>query len=96
MTGDSCVNMLPNYKLTILLSRMFRRFLTVANRSLVCCPRGAIGAIALAAVAIIGALDYLTGLEISLSVFHLAPVVFATCFGKRHAGLIITIVASLV
>ena len=96
MTGDSRVNTLPNYKLTFLLSRMFRRFLKVANRSLVCCPRGAIGAIALAAVAIIGALDYLTGPEISLSVFHLAPVVFAVWFGKRHDGLIIAIVASLV
>ena len=41
-------------------------------------------------------LDDLTGLEVSLSVFHLVPVSFAVWYGKKHDGLIIAIIASLV
>jgi diguanylate cyclase (GGDEF)-like protein len=37
-------------------------------------------------VAIVGAVDYLTGYEVSLSLFYLGPVALATWYGGRRAG----------
>jgi hypothetical protein len=41
-------------------------------------------------VALIGALDFVTGKEISFSIFYLAPVALATWLGGRGAGIAIS------
>jgi diguanylate cyclase (GGDEF)-like protein len=46
-------------------------------------------------VSFIGVLDYLTGNEISLSLFYLAPIVMVTWFVDKNAGLIISFLATL-
>jgi diguanylate cyclase (GGDEF)-like protein len=45
-------------------------------------------------VAIVGALDYLSGTELALSVFYLIAVIFATWFISRRAGAIIAILSA--
>jgi diguanylate cyclase (GGDEF)-like protein len=47
-------------------------------------------------VALVGVFDYLTGLEISVSVFYLAPVTLAAWYGGRRDGRVLALVASLV
>ena len=88
--------MLRNSRFNAQLQWDVRRILGVVGRAFARWPRVAIGAIALATFAIIGVVDYLTGLEVSLSVFHLVPVSFAVWYGKKHDGLIIAIIASSV
>lgn len=46
-------------------------------------------------VCFIGVLDYLTGNEISLSLFYLAPIVIVTWFVDKNAGLVISFLATL-
>jgi diguanylate cyclase (GGDEF)-like protein len=46
-------------------------------------------------VSFIGVLDYLTGNEISLSLFYLAPIVMVTWFVDKNAGLVISFLATL-
>jgi diguanylate cyclase (GGDEF)-like protein len=46
-------------------------------------------------VSFIGVLDYLTGNEISLSLFYLAPIVIVTWFVDKNAGLVISFLATL-
>jgi len=50
--------------------------------------------LAVAGVAIVGVFDYLTGLEVSVSVFYLAPVSFAAWYGGRRDGQFIALIAS--
>lgn len=47
------------------------------------------------AVALITALDYVTGWEISFSIFYLGPVAFAAWRGGRDAGIALAVVAGL-
>lgn len=46
-------------------------------------------------IAFLAALDYLTGSEVSFSIFYMGPVLFATWFAGRVPGLVISIVAAL-
>ena len=48
--------------------------------------RGAITALSACGVAIVGAIDYFTGSELSVSLFYLAPVALATWYGGRGVG----------
>lgn len=43
----------------------------------------------------IGLLDYITGSELSFSIFYLAPVFFASWFSGRSAGIFISIICAL-
>lgn len=53
-------------------------------------------ALSLLLVAIIGAVDYLTGIEISVSIFYLLPIVLITWYGRAVAGYLLCIVSSAV
>jgi diguanylate cyclase (GGDEF)-like protein len=74
--------------------RVQRAFMAV-NRALERLSRAAILSLALAVVALIGMCDYLTGLEISVSVFYLAPVSLAAWYGSQRDGQVLALVASL-
>jgi diguanylate cyclase (GGDEF)-like protein len=52
--------------------------------------------LAFAGVAAVAVFDYLTGLEISVSVFYLAPVSVAAWYGGRRDGYLLAVVASSV
>ncbi len=52
-------------------------------------------AVAIGTTAILGVADYLTGVEISFSVFYLIPVLFATWFMGRNWGLILTVMSAI-
>ncbi|MGA8204787.1 MAG: GGDEF domain-containing protein, partial [Woeseiaceae bacterium] len=52
-------------------------------------------ALALATLAIVGAIDYLTGYQISFSVFYLVPVGFAAWYGSRNTGYAFAFASSL-
>ena len=58
--------------------------------------RTTILAFGLVAIALIGVLDYITGLEVSVSVFHLVPVSLAAWYGGKRDGLLLAVIASLV
>lgn len=58
-------------------------------------PRPALMAAALAAVLVVGVIDYLTGYEISLSIFYLAPIALATWFIGRRFGWLVSGVSVL-
>lgn len=45
-------------------------------------------------VALMGALDYLTGYEISVSLFYLAPVSLAVWYGDRREGIIVALLCA--
>lgn len=57
--------------------------------------RPVVVAISLAALAIVGSIDYLTGYEVSFSVFYLAPVGFAAWYADRLTGYLFAIASSL-
>ena len=59
-------------------------------------PRPVILAIGLCAVAVLGGLDYLTGREISFSIFYLGPVTLMTWASGRRLGLFLAFVAATV
>ncbi len=71
-----------------------QRALVTLDRTLRGWSRAAILWLALAAVAVVGVFDYLTGLEISVSVFYLAPVSLAAWYGERRDGLVVALIAS--
>jgi len=50
----------------------------------------------LLAVALIGGLDFFTGTEVSFTIFYLVPVMFATWFISRRAGLVIAVLSTVV
>jgi signal transduction histidine kinase len=65
-----------------------RRFLSYLERL----PRGAIIAVALLIVILVGVIDYLTGYEISFSIFYLAGIALATWYaGRRFAWVVSTL-----
>jgi hypothetical protein len=45
---------------------------------------------------IIGIVDYLTGTEISLSIFYLFPVALATWFVNRRTGILFSIIGAAI
>src|SRR4249920_3367649 len=71
-----------------------QRALIALNQALRGWSRMGILWLGLAGVVLIGVFDYLTGLEISVSVFYLAPVSLAAWYGGRRDGQILALVAS--
>lgn len=57
-------------------------------------PKAWLIALALALVAVIGAVDYLTGPELSFSIFYLLPVSLAAWESGRRPGLLVALVGS--
>jgi len=47
-------------------------------------------------VALLGAIDFVTGYEISFSIFYLAPICFVAWFAGRRAGLIFALIGTIV
>ena len=58
-------------------------------------PRFGVITIAISSVVVIGALDYLTGYQISFAVFYLIPVTIAAWYATREWGLVLAFGASL-
>lgn len=54
----------------------------------------AIQLLAMLGVGLMAELDYLTGYEISFSVFYLAPVALAVWYGDRRSGLVIALLSA--
>jgi diguanylate cyclase (GGDEF)-like protein len=52
--------------------------------------------VALAVLVIVGLVDYITGYQISFSLFYLVPVGFAAWYGSRSTGYAIAVVSSLI
>jgi diguanylate cyclase (GGDEF)-like protein len=50
----------------------------------------------LASVGLVGLIDYVTGYELSFSVFYLGPVALATWYGSRRLGVFISVLSSAV
>jgi diguanylate cyclase (GGDEF)-like protein len=73
-----------------------QRALVTLDETLRGWSRVRIGWLAIAAIAIVGVFDYLTGLEISVSVFYLVPVSLAAWYGGRRDGLVIVLIAGAV
>lgn len=48
-----------------------------------------------ALILLIGALDYLTGFEVSFSLFYLVPIALGTWFAGRRTGLVLSVVSAL-
>ena len=69
---------------------------TQANRILTGLSRTALIALALAALALVGVLDRLTGGEISFSVFYVLPVAIAAWYADRTAGVVFALASSVV
>ena len=46
-------------------------------------------------VVVVGALDYSTGYELSMSVFYLAPVAVAAWYGRRRTGITVAILSCI-
>jgi len=61
--------------------------LQIINRNLESLSRTGILAIAVSALLIVGGADYLTGYELSLSVFYLAPVAIAGWYAGRSSAI---------
>lgn len=57
-------------------------------------PKTVIPVIGVLLVMLLGAIDYLTGYEISFSIFYLLPVAFISWFGKRSHAVIISILSA--
>ena len=56
--------------------------------------RARILGVAILGVALVALPDYLTGVEISLSLFYLCPVGVATWYGGRQTGLLIAFIST--
>jgi diguanylate cyclase (GGDEF)-like protein len=50
-------------------------------------------ALAAFGVALVGAIDYLTGYEVTISVFYLAPVALAAWYAERGTGIVIAVLS---
>jgi diguanylate cyclase (GGDEF)-like protein len=66
-----------------------------ADRALRALPKPAVFALALLGVLLVGALDLVTGYEISLSLLYLVPVSLATWYCDRRAGVAIAALSSV-
>ncbi|EXI81846.1 MAG: putative diguanylate cyclase YcdT [Candidatus Accumulibacter appositus] len=69
------------------------RRLAAADRFLNRFGRHGIVGLSLVGALLVGALDYLTGYEISMSLFYLGPVALATWYGGRRAGIGIALIS---
>jgi len=66
------------------------------NRFLLRLPRGALTIGAAAVLGLVGFLDYLSGYQVSFSLFYLGPVSAAAWYAGRRAGITLAVVASFV
>lgn len=71
------------------------RALQVMNGSLEQLSRTAVLALATSALFAVGAADYLSGYELSLSVFYLVPVALASWYAGRSSGISMAILSCL-
>jgi diguanylate cyclase (GGDEF)-like protein len=63
--------------------------LTVLNRSLSGRSPAALAVLGFALVGLVGTIDFLTGYELSLSIFYLLPIVLVTWFANRRTGFVL-------
>lgn len=56
---------------------------------------GRLLALAAGGVLLVGALDYSTGYELSMSVFYLGPVALAAWYGRRWTGIVVAMLSSV-
>jgi diguanylate cyclase (GGDEF)-like protein len=73
---------------------MARELFAAADRALATLPRPAVFSVALLGVVLVGALDLVTGYEISLSFLYLIPVSLATWYCGRRAGVGIALLSA--
>lgn len=59
-------------------------------------PRAAVVAISLLLITLVGVLDYMTGYELSVSVFYLVPVSFGAWYNGRRFGFSVSILCSII
>ena len=52
--------------------------------------------ISIGIVCFLGVTDYLTGNELSFSIFYLIPISFSTLFAGRKAGLIVSLISAII
>jgi diguanylate cyclase (GGDEF)-like protein len=71
------------------------RAFTLVDRAIGKLPRPWLLSAALLGVAVVGVPDYLTGSEISLSVFYLCPVGIATWYAGLYSGMVIALISAL-
>ncbi len=67
-----------------------------ARRWLDAAAPAAVTAMGVALVALLGALDHLTGYEISFSVFYLAPIALVTWYARRSHGYALAVISAVV
>jgi diguanylate cyclase (GGDEF)-like protein len=60
------------------------------------CPDGALIPLALLIVAVLGGLDYVTGFEMSFSIFYLLPITLVAWFSGARSGTLLSIVSACV
>jgi hypothetical protein len=72
------------------------RFLAAADRILGRLDRARIGSLSVFAALIVGAADYFTGHDVSMSLFYLAPVALATWYGGRWPGIGMALMSCLI
>ncbi|MES2102461.1 MAG: GGDEF domain-containing protein [Pseudomonadota bacterium] len=72
-----------------------KRFFAHVDRRLKNFPRLAILIAALVATILIGVPDYLIGIDISLSIFYILPVGFATWYAGKNTGILIAFVSAV-
>lgn len=70
--------------------------LNIIHKLLVNIGHWKINALSLAAVSVVGTIDFLTGYELSFSVFYLAPIVLVTWYSYSWAGYIFCAVCTSV
>jgi diguanylate cyclase (GGDEF)-like protein len=58
-------------------------------------PRWAVLGVALAFLVTVGVADYVTGRDVNLSVFYVAPIALSTWFVSRQAGLLFAVLSTL-
>ena len=71
------------------------RALAILDRILSRLSHGFLVALAVAGVAIVGVLDYLTSYEVSVALFYLGPVAIAAWYVGRRAGVAIAVISAL-
>ena len=64
-------------------------FLTVLNRSFSGRSPAAVAGFGLALVGLVGTIDFLTGYELSFSIFYLLPIALVTWFANRRTGFVL-------
>lgn len=69
--------------------------LEIINRLLRCRSQVQVLSVGVFLVAIVGAVDYLTGREISFSIFYLLPILVVTWYGRRRLGYAICVLSSI-